>query len=79
MQGAASTIEETKRFLVGLAGALRNPYGPRPYLVMDNLQAHHSDKTKEERSRFHDCHQPGYSSCFNAQEWVWGQLKRVYY
>ena len=79
MLAEGSTWKETKRFFGELAAALRNPYGPRPYLVMDNLQAHHSDKVAEERNRFHECFQPAYSSPFNAQETCWAMLKRVYY
>ena len=56
MQASATSNEETKRFLVLLASKLRNPYGPRPYLVMDNHSSHHSDKVAEEMSRFKPTH-----------------------
>ena len=55
MQLPSTDIPSVKRFLVALAGALYNPYGPRPYLVMDNAPAHHSHQVREEMSRFRAC------------------------
>ena len=54
MLAKATDIAETKRFLVELAGALKNPYSrSKPYLVMDNHQAHRSPKVREELARYH--------------------------
>ena len=53
MQLPSTDIPCLKVFLVALAEQLRNPYAPRPYLVMDNAPAHHSKKVREEFSRFH--------------------------
>ena len=79
MTADATDIPNVKRFLVELAKALKNPYGPRPYLVMDNHRAHRSERVREELGRFRACFQPAYSSPFNCQETVWSQLKREYY
>ena len=47
-------ITETKRFLVELAGALKNQYSrQKPYLIMDNHPAHKSPKVREELGRYH--------------------------
>ena len=79
MTADSTDIPNVKRFLVKLAGALRNPYGIRPYLVLDNHRAHRSERVREELGRFRACFQPAYSSPFNCQETVWAQLKREYY
>ena len=72
MLANATDIPSTKKFLVQLAGALKDPYTRvKPYLVMDNHGAHRSDKILEELSRFHACFQVPYSSPFNCQETVW--------
>ena len=80
MTAAATNIPETKRFLVALAGALRDPYRRmRPYLILDNHSAHHSSQVRDELTRFHALFQPAYSSPANCQETVWAQLKREYF
>ena len=80
MLATKTDISEVKRFLVQLAGALKNPYKKaRPYLILDNHAAHHSNQVRDELSRFHALFQPAYSSPFNCQETVWSQLKREYY
>ena len=80
MMAPASDIVNLKKFLIQLAGALKNPYSHmRPYLVLDNLPAHRSPKVREELQRFHVCFQPPYSSPANCQETVWSILKREYY
>ena len=72
MTADSTDIPNVKRFLVMLAGALRDPYTRvKPYLVMDNHRAHHSNQVREELSRFHACFQVPYSSPFNCQETVW--------
>ena len=62
MTGVATSIPETKRFLVMLAGQLRNPRGPKPYLCMDNHRSHKSDEVIEEMRPFVPCFQPPYTS-----------------
>ena len=43
MMASATNIPDFKRFLVQVAGALKNPYsGSKPYLVLDNHPAHRS-------------------------------------
>ena len=80
MIAPSTDIASTKRFLLQLAGALRNPYSPlKPYLVLDNHPAHRSAQIREELSRFHACFQPAWSSPANCQETVWAQLKREFY
>ena len=80
MTAAATNIPETKRFLVALAGALRDPYRrARPYLILDNHSPHHSSHVRDELSRFHVCFYPAYLSAANCQETVWSQLKREYF
>ena len=80
MTASSTDIPEVKRFLVQLAGALKDPYSKlRPYLVLDNHPAHRSNQVREELSRFHACFQPAYSSNFNCQETVWSLLKREYF
>ena len=80
MIAPATDIASTKRFLLQLAGALKNPYSPlKPYLVLDNHPAHRSSQVREELSRFHVCFQPAWSSPANCQETVWAQLKREFY
>ena len=71
MTAEATNIPETKRFLVKLAGALKNPYGPRPYLCLDNHRAHTSPRVREELARFNVCFQPAYTSPANCQETIW--------
>ena len=67
MTADSTDVPNVKRFLVKLASALRDPYTrAKPYLVMDNHRAHHSNQVREERSRFHECFQPAYSSPFNC-------------
>ena len=67
MMASATDIEGVKKFLVQLAGAVKNPYsGSRPYLVLDNHQAHRSPKVREELERFHVLWQPAYSSPVNC-------------
>ena len=80
MIAAATDIVHVKKFLVQLAGALKNPYSAqRPYLCLDNHPAHRSRQVREELSRFHVCFQPAYSSPANCQETIWSQLKSHYY
>ena len=80
MTAPSTDITSVKRFLVELAGAVRDPYTKeRPYLVLDNHSAHRTPKVREELSRFHALFQPAYSSPFNCQETVWAQLKREYF
>lgn len=77
MTAPATDIPSVKKFLVELAGVLKDPYTRvKPYLIMDNHGAHRSDKIREELSRFHPCWQAPYSSPFNCQETVWSLLKR---
>ena len=53
MMAPTTDIDSTKKFLVQLAGALRNPYsGSKPYLVLDNHPAHRTPKVREELERF---------------------------
>ena len=79
MIAPTTDITHVKKFLVKLAASLRNPYGRRPYLFLDNHAAHHSHQVREERDRFIACFQPAYSSPFNCQETIWAQLKREYF
>ena len=66
MQAPSTDTESVKKFLVKLAASLRNPYGRRPYLVLDNHPAHRSQRLRDELSRFTACFQPAYSSPFNC-------------
>ena len=80
MTAEATSIVETKRFLVALSGALKNPYSPiRPLLVLDNHSSHRSDKIREELGRFRACFQPAFSSEFQCAETLWAHLKREYF
>ena len=80
MTATATDIPSVKKFLVELAGALRDPYTRlRPYLVLDNHSAHRSLQVREELSRFHAVFQPAYSSPFNVQETVWALVKQEYF
>ena len=80
MLAPATDIANVKKFLVKLAGALKNPYsGLKPYLCLDNHPAHRSPHVREELERFHICFQPAYTSTSNCQEAVWAQLKREFY
>ena len=75
MLGAATSQEEFLRFLRGLQLAKRDP-DSRPFLVMDNAGAHHSDYARAYLNRhFIPLFQPGYSSCFNSTETVWALVK----
>ena len=72
MTAPATDIPSFKRFLVELAGAVKDPYTKRrPYLVLDNHSAHRSAQVREQLERFHAIFQPAYSSPFNVQETVW--------
>ena len=67
MIAKSTDIQEVKRFLVELAGELRNPYSRmKPYLVLDNHGAHRSPKVREELERFQVLWQPAYSSPVNC-------------
>ena len=54
MTAPATDIVSFKKFLVELAGAIKDPYTKqRPYLVLDNHSAHRSVHVREELNRFH--------------------------
>ena len=63
MMGAATNIEEFKKFLVQVARAFRNPYAQvKPRLVMDNHPAHRSRHCRELLDQyFRPEFQPAYS------------------
>ena len=47
MIAESTNIPETKRFLGELAKALKNQYGHRPYLVLDNHSSHRSAQVND--------------------------------
>ena len=56
MMSKATDIAGMKKFLVQVAGALKDPYSSaKPYLILDNHPAHRSQRVREELSRFHVC------------------------
>ena len=77
MMGAATNIEEFKKFLVQVARAFRNPYAQvKPRLVMDNHPAHRSRHCRELLDQyFRPEFQPAYSKCSTqaklARTWPW--------
>lgn len=81
MNASATNIQEFKRFIIQMAGQLKNPYSARkPYLVLDNHPAHHSKEVAELLNQyFKPVFQPAYSSPFNCIETVWSILKREWF